>query len=389
MPKALSLAILLCMLVPNFPGFFAGGDIKPFWMLMSMAVIYFFPKKDFFKYFILIAILAIPFIFVSFSIKYLIVIFIPCFVFYSLPVFTQLKTSLKILSVCIFVIGFMSILGITFLNPLFYFIFGEGSGVNINETARGSGLISTEPSHIAPLLVLMAASLRYLSFGKSFLIIIAGLFVGIFTTGSGSLLLYLGTYGVILILTTFNFRIITLASLFCFVILLIGLPERFMQIINNIIGLSSAGFSLEWTARVASGRFIANYIWFTSILDYPLGLGFGLDKDWAIERMFQLGINPNIMGAFGQYGLDGLPIMPRSFLAGVAGISGYIGIIAIIIFLMYFTFKNKITDLPLFGVGLIYLLLVGFVGSPYGWIFLMLSINNNFEYLLNVRNSNR
>jgi hypothetical protein len=211
--------------------------------------------------------------------------------------------------------------------------------------------------------------------------------VGTFTTGSGSLLLYMGVYGFILLSKIYNFRVVILISLMISFTLYIGLPGRFLQIINNVVGLSNSGFSLEWTARVASGRFIANYIWLTSIFDNPFGFGFGLEKEWATNRMFELGINPYIMGAYGQYGL--LPIMPRSFLAGLAAISGYIGLIGMIVFLIYFIFKNKITDLPLFAVGLVYLLVVGFVGSPYGWIFLMLSINGNFNTLLNVLNTNR
>jgi hypothetical protein len=386
-PKTLSTAVVLCILVPNFPGFIYGGDIKAFWMIMSMMVIWLYPQKNFFIYMLLMGIISIPFLFLSFSVKYFLVVFIPFFVFYSLPAFFQLKTGLKILSIAIIATGLLSILGITALNPLFYFIFGEGSGVNATDNIRGSGLISTEPSHIAPLLVLMFASLRYLSFGKSFLIIMIGGLVGTFTTGSGSLLLYMGVYGFILLSKIYNFRVVILISLMISFTLYIGLPGRFLQIINNVVGLSNSGFSLEWTARVASGRFIANYIWLTSIFDNPFGFGFGLEKEWATNRMFELGINPYIMGAYGQYGL--LPIMPRSFLAGLAAISGYIGLIGMIVFLIYFIFKNKITDLPLFAVGLVYLLVVGFVGSPYGWIFLMLSINGNFNTLLNVLNTNR
>lgn len=386
-PKWLSLGILLCILVPNFPGFLFGGDIKAFWILMCMFVIWFNPNKNFFIYTLMVSILAIPFLLMSFSFKYLIVIFIPFFVFYAFPVFTQLKTGLKILSICIFIVGCMAILGITAFNPIFYFIFGEGSGVNTTNNIRGSGLISTEPSHIAPLLVLMFASLRYLSFGKTFIIIIIGAFIGAFATGSGSLLLYMGIYSVILLGTVYNFRVIILATIFLIVITYFGLPGRFLQIINNIFGLSSTGLSLEWTARVASGRFIANYIWLTGIFDYPFGHGFGLQKEWAISRMFELGINPNVMGAYGQYGL--LPIMPRSYISGLAAISGFVGIISMIFFMIYYIYKNKITDLPLFGVALTYLFFVGFVGSPYGWIFLILSVNNNLDYLLNVRNTDR
>ena len=119
-PKALSTVVVLCILVPNFPGFIYGGDIKAFWMIMSMMVIWLYPQKNFFIYTLLMGIISIPFLLLSFSVKYFLVVFIPFFVFYSLPAFFQLKTSLKILSFAIIVTGLLSILGLQLL--ILYFI---------------------------------------------------------------------------------------------------------------------------------------------------------------------------------------------------------------------------------------------------------------------------
>ena len=235
----------------------------------------------------------------------------------------------------------------------------------------------------------MVASLRYLDDKTSFGIIATGTIMGIVITGSGSVLMYLTVYCLALTVYGFNLRILLLGFIVVLILSFIGIPVRFLEIINNVIDINSTDISLDWTAKVAAGRFIANYIWITDILNYPFGHGFGLDKQIAIDRLYELGINPNVMGAYAKYGEDGLPIMPRSYLAAAAAVYGIFGLACIIIFIFVFCRKNNVSDLPLFGVGLTYLLVVGFVGSPYGWIFLMLSVNRNMEFLLNVGNSDR
>ena len=107
---------------------------------------------------------------------------------------------------------------------------------------------------------------------------------------------------------------------------------------------------MDWTARVAAGRFIANYVWITDIINHPFGHGFGLEKQMAIHRLYELGIDPNVMGAYSRFGEDEVLIMPRSFLTAIVAISGYFGLIILITFGYLFCKRNKITDIPLFGV---------------------------------------
>ena len=378
--------------VPNFPGFLPiPGAIVNFWILFIILKTKFTISKLLFLIFICILSLVYGLIFQEVSFKYLMIMCLPIFLLICVKQSTEIYIKvLKFIFVFLVILGICSLLGLHFFDAGIKFLFGSSSGLSgAGGGSRGVGLIYPEPSHAAPVLILffhyiLTNDQRFCAGYPRVLLFVSVLFL-FYIFRSGSLSLYLLVYLIcffILLKKTILKKFIML--MFACLIVVIGyilFPEsRFFQVFETLIGLIVTGsFSIEKTALIASGRFIANYVWITSGLINYLGLGLNFSVQDFIIYSDKLGVNYEVIGAFQRRGLDGLPVLPRSWFAVAVGAFGFIGIvITAAVFYLFETErkKNKIqsgaSQKPLLYFALFYILVVGFPGNPIPWLIILL-----------------
>lgn len=381
--KFFSRVVKVLILLPNVPGFLPfGGDIKNTWLLF---VPFLFERRVSAQFayiflFMLLLVLVWGMAF-GFSLKYVVVLFIPLMVKALMSKVLFKREDFMFIVYALFVSVLLAMFGVTIFNSVFDFVFGNGSGVNPLPVYRGHALISTEPSHIAPLIILLVHFSRYYVHGYKRLFVYVVVLLSALITGSGSLLLYFLVY-----MSTFLFakkyRKYAVYMLIAFVsaVLLGFLPERMSGIISVFYDIVSSGsLTVESTAKFASGRFISNYVWLHSVASYPFGFGFQVGVKDFLDMASILNVNYKVISAYSVVGVEGLPVMPRSFLALCVAVFGFFGFIVFFLYLYYFLNNRMIVDYPLFVIGLFYLVVVGFVGSPFGWVAVYLSSMNRLR----------
>lgn len=378
--------------IPNFPGFIpVPGAIINFWILFLILKAKLQRSTVLSLIFLCILSLVYGLIFQDFSVKYLIILCLP--VLLLMCVDQSLEIYLKVLKfifLLLIALGICSLLGINFLDVGIKFFFGYSSGLSgAGGGIRGVGLLYPEPSHAAPLLILifhyiLTNDKRFCG-GTRPIILFISVFFLFYICRSGSLSLYLLVYMIcffIFLKKSFLKKLSMLVSAVAIVFVgYVMFPDsRFFQVFETAVGLVVNGsISIEKTALIASGRFIANYVWIISGLKNYFGSGLSFSVQEFIVHSRNLGVNYEVIGAFQRRGLEGLPVLPRSWLAVVVGAFGFIGIfITAAVFYLFETErkKNKIqvgaSQKPLLCFALFYILVVGFPGNPIPWLIILL-----------------
>ena len=369
--------VLFLIIFYNIPAFIFNSDIVNAWLLFLPLFI--FKNKYSSKVFIQ-SLIIIFFIFIwsfsSFSFKYVIIFLLPFLLQNFRREIIHMHFIVKCMAIFTFFFSFLYLFDITNLNPFLSYFFGN-DGVETSGT-RGRPFFSTEPSHLAVYSILLFDYIINTKNTKSRLYTIPTCIILIVIGGSGTLILYGSIYFVVWLLSknyVHNLRkkyiVLTIGILIIFFGLL---PSRIYELlVTSIEMLSNNEFSIQNTASLASGRFIANYLWISSIFHEPLGFGFGLQR----EQIFYLAdiyhIDLEKIGAFSLRGYSGIPVMPRSYFSCLVGIFGLFSIpILIMIFRNYLT-EKIIFNKPLFFTAIFYIFIVGFAGSPFPWIAILMS----------------
>lgn len=380
------------ILVPNFPAFIpVPGAIVNFWILFLVFKTKFHKLHLFILILLCIWTLGSTLIYQHLSLKYAGILFLPLLLLMcfdqSISVYLRV---IKFIFIFMFFLGICSLLGFDFLNIFLKQLFGDRAGLSVAaEGIRGVGLIYPEPSHAAPILILIFHHIftknTYFCRGYNQIILFSMIIFLFYILRSGSLSLYLSVY----LVSSFAFLDKSLykkLTLFVFVGLIIFIgyvlfrEARFFRVFETLITLIVSGeLSLEKTALISSGRFISNYVWIKSGLLNYIGLGLEFTVQDFISHSENLGVNYEVIGAFQRTGLEQLPVLPRSWLAVVVGAFGYIGVcILVIIFYLYWRIlkKNNLkvgrNEKPLLVFAMFYLLVVGFPGNPIPWLTILL-----------------
>jgi hypothetical protein len=388
---------IMSVLVPNFPGFLpVPGSIINFWLLFTFV-------RTKIKVSVLLSLFSLCILaFASsiyhqiFSLKYFIILCLPLLLI--ICVRSAIPNSVLILRLIFNSLVFLSlasVLNFDFLDIFLKPLFGKSAGISgAGGGIRGIGLIYPEPSHAAPVLILMLHFIlinsRAFLRNSNQITLLSLLFFLFYIFRSGSLALYFAVYMSVFLIfykTHLGKKLFTL--FFVGFIVLVGyllVPEaRFFQVFIKLSDLIRSGtLSIEKTALLASGRFIANYVWIVSGLQSIFGLGFDFNVPSFIIYSDSLQVNYKLIGAFDRRGLEGLPVLPRSWLAVTVGAFGYLGILITVFVLYLYSSEIKKSvlgvapnSIPLIAFAAFYILVVGFPGNPIPWLaFLMAGIRN-------------
>jgi hypothetical protein len=367
---------------PNIPGFLPiGGDLKNIWMIFLVTKNI---SRIRFSTIYIIGVLSFLFLLSSinsFSLKYVLIAFMPFLVkFFLTRNYSIEKYILSAAYICI-LLSPLAVFQISSLDAIFELFFGTGSGFS-GSTGRGVAYYANEPSHMSLYLLLFLSLAPRVSFQRQIILFLSSALIIAFAS-SGSLFLYLVFYMFLFgVFKLWNLRLRSLLFLiplifFLYYAVTAGyFPQRIYGILSSLSDLISNldNFTIESTARLASGRFIANYLWLTDLQNHPFGQGFGLDRSDIVDWGLELGISFQSIGAFHVRGLEGLPIMPRSYVVSIFSIFGIFGVLFLLIVFFVFLHDKKITNYPMFGTAIFYLLVVGLPGNPLPWLIINLCL---------------
>lgn len=367
---------------PNFPGFIpVGGDLKNLWMVFLL-------KKRFQKvrWTTILCVWIVLLLFcstalISFSFKYLLIVLMPFFVKFFLMGNATITRSIMLAAYICIIFAPLAALRSSIFDAVFEVIFGSGSGLG-GAVNRGVSFYANEPSHMSLYIFVFIAMAAKVNLIRKIALYSASAIILVLAP-SGSLFLYFSFYLFILALTKLVYLRIT--SFLYLIPVIFGLylflqagyfPQRIYGILDTlfVLVINIEAFTIESTARLASGRFIANYLWITDLQNHVFGHGFGLVLEDIIAWGSELGISFQSIGAYTVRGMEGLPIMPRSYLACIVAIFGIFGFLYLFIVYYIFFRGRQVNNYPLLGIALFYLIVVGLPGNPLPWMILFLSL---------------
>jgi len=378
--KLLEFFAIFFLVFANVPGFSPGGDIKNTWLLVVPVFWFLYKRSVGERLWLYGAILiASSWALVSFSFKYILIFFLPLFIIVLAPSVSAYRYIVWIVCILTYFFTLLFLFEFSGFNFIFELIFGTGSGVS-STGYRGQSLFATEPSHLAPFLILLLDYSIRNAKGLARLLFLFAFLLGFIIGSSGSVFLYMAVYLSVLLISYLKLssrHALNIAAVLIIMYIVFSsnmLPERLMNLSRAVLDSSGPSIeSIESTARFASGRFISNYIWIGSAFVEPFGHGFDLNKLQAVSLANHYGVDLRVIGAYSRTGLYDLPIMPRSYLSFLTGVFGVLGFLFFILIVYLYKISRKIVNPPLFAVGLFYLLVVGFAGSPFPWLAFLIS----------------
>ncbi len=372
-------------LIPNFPSFVpVAGEIVNFWIILSPLRVRRIRLDWIFALYVVgLLTFAISISTWTFSAKYVVIVFLPILVFIT---FSKMERTVLALIwpllLGFIIMSFFHLFSFEEMDFLIRPMFGESAGLfGAGGGVRGVGLLYPEPSHAALLTVLFWSLYFEHRFRNRILnsVLFLGVVLVTYVTRSGSSALYLVVFFVLFALFDAKYKSSIVVGSVLFVVAfgsgLVFFPDlRFFAVFVKLFELLRSGaLTIESTALISSGRFIANYVWFISGLKSILGFGFDIEVSKFIYLANEMGVDYRVIGAFERYGVEGLPVLPRSFLVTAVAVYGVLGFFVLGGYIFLFLRHRIIKSWAILGVAFFYLFVVGFPGNPIPWIMILLA----------------
>ena len=270
--------------------------------------------------------------------------------------------------------------GIDMLDVLIKPFFGRRAGFETS-SYTGTGIVFPEPSHAGALIAfLISYSIQRKLFKLSTVLLFSFTFL-LANQSKTVFMLILIAYIPLVFKMGIRGLVYFAAVLFVSILIILfalrgtGIYSALFLVANQV---QSGSVSISDTTGYASGRFMANYTYLSSALDFNIeDVGLGLTKERFFDKSEEMGVDYTELNAVQKRGIDAAPVLPRSFLALCAFAFSSFGFV--VTFAYLYVFGGKPTLSPLYLTSVVQLLVVGMPGLVIPFLGLYVSRSITFS----------